>query len=161
MDRLEEKDLGALVASLYSAGVQLVVSEDGKRVGAVGDVGPGMEEVLTANKEKLLEMLTGDPLSGAGWEGRTALYKQALHWLDERTSEEAKERVTAALCRQDLLEDLNRAWCDGSFEEFREALRVYIGAGLRATKGAAQWQEEDRGRSENQRDRGRARQLHP
>jgi len=138
MDRLDEaKDLGALVASLYSAGVQLAVSEDGKRVGAVGDVGPSMKEALKANKEKLLEMLTGDPLSGAGWEGRTALYRQALLWLDERVPEEAKGRVTAALCRHDVLDSLNEAWCDGSFEEFRGALRAYIGAGLRAMKGAA------------------------
>src|SRR3712207_6664453 len=96
-----------------------------------------MKESLKANKAKLLEMLTGDPLSGAGWEGRTALYKQALHWLDERTPEEAKERVTAALCRQEVLESLNKAWCDGNFEEIKVALRAYIGAGLRAMKGAA------------------------
>jgi CDGSH-type Zn-finger protein len=138
MDRLDEaKDLDALVASLYSAGIQLVVSEDEMRVGAVGDVGPVTEEALKANKQRLLEMLTGDPLSGAGWEGRTALYKQALHWLDERSPEQAKERVTAALCRQEVLESLNKAWCDGSFEEFRAALRAYIGTGLRAMKGAA------------------------
>ena len=74
MDRLDEaKDFAALVASLYSAGVRLVVSEDEMRVGAVGDVEPGMEEALKANKVTLLEILTGDPLSGAGWEGRTAL----------------------------------------------------------------------------------------
>jgi hypothetical protein len=138
MDRLDKaRDLGAIVAGLYSAGVQLVVSEDGKRVGAAGDMGPGMEENLKANKEELLEMLTGDPLSGVGWEGRSALYKQALHWLDERTPEGAKERVTATLCRQEVLESLNKAWCDGSFEEFRVALRAYIGAGLRAMKRAA------------------------
>jgi hypothetical protein len=138
MDRLAEaKDLGTLVADLYSAGVQLAVSADGKRVGTVGNVRLGMEESLKANKEKLLEMLTGDPLSGAGWEGRTALYRQALRWLDERIPEEAKVRVTAALCRQDMLESLNKAWCDGSFEEFRVALRAYIGAGLRAMKEAA------------------------
>jgi hypothetical protein len=138
MDRLDEaKDLGALVAGLYSAGVHLVVSEDGKRIGVVGDVGPGMEEALKANKEKLLEMLTGDPLCGAGWEGRSALYKQALVWLDKKTPEGATESVTAALCRQDVLDSLNKAWCDGSFEEFRAALRAYIGAGLRAMKGAA------------------------
>ncbi len=127
------KDLGALVASLYSAGIQLVVSEDGKRVGAVGDVGPGMKESLKANKAKLLEMLTGDPLSGAGWEGRTALYRQALRWLDERTPEEAKENVTAALCRQEVVDRFNEVWCDGSFEEFRAALKEHIRAGLRAT----------------------------
>jgi hypothetical protein len=138
MDRLAEaKDLGTLVADLYSAGVQPAVSADGKRVGTVGNVRLGMEESLKANKEKLLEMLTGDPLSGAGWEGRTALYRQALRWLDERIPEEAKVRVTAALCRQDMLESLNKAWCDGSFEEFRVALRAYIGAGLRAMKEAA------------------------
>jgi hypothetical protein len=63
MDRLAEaKDLGTLVADLYSAGVQLAVSADGKRVGTVGNVRLGMEESLKANKEKLLEMLTGDPL---------------------------------------------------------------------------------------------------
>ena len=139
MDQLDEaRNLGALVADLYSAAVQLVVSEDGKRVGVVGEVGLGMKETLKVNKEKLLQMLTGDPLSGAGWEGRTALYRQALRWLDERTAEEAKERVTAALCRQDVLDSLNKAWwCDGGFEEFREALRAYIGAGLRAMKEAA------------------------
>jgi hypothetical protein len=133
MDRLDgATDLGALVARLYSAGVHLVVSEDGKRVGAVGDVGPGMEEILKANKAKLLEMLTGDPLSGVGWEGRTALYRQALRWLDERTPEEAKANVTDALCRQEVVDLFNEVWCDGSFEEFRAALREHIGAGLRA-----------------------------
>src|SRR5215207_6721781 len=139
MDRLvEARNLGALVASLYSAGSQLALSYDGKRVGVVGDVGPGMEEALKANKEKLLEMLTGDPLSGAGWEGRRVLYKQALLWLDERTPEEAKTRVTLALCRQDVIEGLNLAWAKpgGTFEEFRMALREYIEAGLRAMKEA-------------------------
>jgi hypothetical protein len=139
MDRLvEARNLGGLVASLYSAGVQLALSDDGKRVGVVGDLGPGMEEALKANKEKLLEMLTGDPLSGTGWEGRCVLYKQALLWLDEKTPEEANKRVTAALCRQDVIEGLNEAWAkpDGTFEEFRMALREYIGAGLRAMKEA-------------------------
>src|SRR5215208_1048720 len=135
MDRLDEaKDFGALVAGLYSAGVTLVVSDDGKRVGASGDVEPGMEEALKANKEKLLEMLTGDPLSGAGWEGRRALYRQALRWLDERTPKEAKEAVTEALCCLEVVDQFNEIWCEGSFEEFRGALRAYIGAGLRAMK---------------------------
>jgi hypothetical protein len=114
--------------------VRLAVSEDRKRVGAVGDVDPDMEEVLKANKEKLLEMLTGDPLSGAGWEGRTALYRQALRWLDERTPDEAKEQVTAALCRQEEVDRFNEVWCEGSFEGFRAALKEHIGAGFRAMK---------------------------
>ena len=135
MDRLDKaRNLGALVASLYSAGVQLVVSDDSKRVGVVGDVWPGMEEALKANKEKLLEMLTGDPLSGVGWDGRTALYRQALRWLDERTPEEAKENVTDALCRQEEVDRFNEVWCDGSFEEFRAALKEHIRVGLRAMK---------------------------
>jgi hypothetical protein len=138
MDRLgEANDLGALVPSLYSAGLQLVVSEDGKRVGVVGDVGARMEEALKANKEKLLEMLTGDPLCGAGWEGRTALYKQALLWLDERTPKQANEAVTQALCSLEVVNHLNEVWCEGNFEEFSSALKEYIGAGLRAMKGAA------------------------
>ena len=138
MDRLDQaKGSGALVAGLYSAGVQLVVSEDGQCLGVAGDMRPGMEENLKANKEELLEMLTGDPLSGVGWEGRSALYKQALHWLDQKTPEQAKERVTDTLCRQYVVDRLNKAWCDGGFEEFREALRAYIGAGLRAMKEAA------------------------
>jgi len=138
MDRIDEaKDLGALVASLYSAGVQLALSDDGKRVGVVGDVGPGMEEALKVNKEKLLEMLTGDPLCGAGWEGRGALYKQALLWLDERTPIQAKEAVTQALCSLEVVDQLNEVWCEGSFEEFSVALRAYIGAGLRTMKEAA------------------------
>jgi hypothetical protein len=51
--------------------------------------------------------------------------------------EEAKVKVRAALCREDVLDSLNTARCDGSFEEFRVALRAYIRAGLRAIKGAA------------------------
>jgi hypothetical protein len=140
MDRLAEaKVLGELVADLYSSGARLVVSEEGKRVGVIGNVWSGMEEPLKANKGKLLEMLTGDPLSGAGWEGRTALYKQALLWLDEETpDEEGKERVTAALCRQEVIDGLNEAWAKpgGTFEEFRTALREYIRVGLRAMKEA-------------------------
>jgi hypothetical protein len=96
-----------------------------------------MEETLKANKEKLLEMLTGDPLYGAGWEGRTALYKQALLWLDERTPKEAKEAVTQELCCPELVNQLNDVWCEGTFEEFRAALRMYVGAGLRAMKDVA------------------------
>src|SRR5918998_5274916 len=120
MDRLDEaKDLGTLIVGLYSAGVQLAVSDDGKRVGVVGDVERGMEVALKANKEKLLEMLTGDPLCGAGWEGRSALYKQALLWLDERTPKEAKEAVTEALCCPEVVDQFNEVWCEGSFEEFR------------------------------------------
>ena len=138
MDRLgEARDLGALVAGLYSAGARLTVSEDGKRVGVVGDVGPGIDEALKAIKEELLEMLTGDPLRGAGWDGRSALHKQARRWLDERTPKEAKEAVTEALCCPEVVDQLNKAWCEGSFKEFRAALREYIGAGLRAMKGAA------------------------
>jgi hypothetical protein len=138
MDRLDEaKDLGTLVVGLYSAGVQLAVSDDGKRVGVVGDVEPGMEETLKVNKEKLLEMLTGDPLCGAGWEGRSALFKQALLWLDQRTPKEAKEAVTEALCCLAVADHFSEVWCGGSFEEFRTALREYVRAGLRMMKGAA------------------------
>jgi hypothetical protein len=138
MDRLDEaKDLGALVADLYASGVYLALSEDRKRVGVVGDVGPRMKAALKANKDQLLEMLTGDPLCGAGWEGRSALYKQALLWLDERTPKEANEAVTQALCCLEVVNHLNEVWCEGNFEEFRSALRDYIGAGLRAMKGAA------------------------
>jgi len=135
MDRLAEaQDSGALVAHLYSAGVRLTVSEDRKRLGADGDVDPDMEEALKANKEKLLGMLTGDPLSGAGWEGRTALYRQALRWLDERTPDEAKVRVTVALCRKEAVDRFNEVWCEGSFEGFGAALKEHIAAGLRAMK---------------------------
>ena len=138
MDRLDEaRDLGALIANLYSAGIQLALSEDSKHVGAVGNVESGMEAVLKANKEKLLEMLTGDPLSGAGWEGRTALWRQAMRWLDERTPEEAKEAVSEALCDPEAVDRLNEVWCDGSFEEFRAALKEYIGAGLKVMRKAA------------------------
>ena len=130
--------MGTLVAGLYSVGVHLALSDDGKRIGVVGDVEPGTEEILRANKDKLLEMLTGHPLSGAGWEGRTALYKQALVWLDEKTPKEAKEVVTDALCCLEVVDPLNEVWCEGSFEEFRTALViVVIGAGLRAMKEAA------------------------
>jgi hypothetical protein len=46
-----------------------------------------------------------------------------------------RERAaTEALCRQDVADRLNAAWCDGNFEEFRAALRVYVKAGLDASK---------------------------
>ena len=62
---------------------------------------------------------------------------EALLWLDERTPKEANEAVTQALCCLEVVNHLNEVWCEGNFEEFRSALREYLGAGLRAMKGAA------------------------
>ena len=123
-----------VVAGIYAAGASLSVTENGKlKVEGAGLLTPEFVDAITAHKDQLLQMLTGDPLSGPGWEGRTALYRQALRWLDERTPEEAKENVTAALCRQEVVDRFNEVWCDGSFEEFRAALKEHIRAGLRAT----------------------------
>jgi len=49
----------------------------------------------------------------------------------------ARQRETAArkvLCREDVTNRLNTAWCDGGFDDFRAALREYAKAGLRAAR---------------------------
>jgi hypothetical protein len=99
--------------------------------------------MVRAHKGELLEALVGDPLEGSGWEARTALYRRALRWLDgevEKMGPEDPARVRAAvdaLCRQDVAEPLNAAWCGGDFGEFRAALREHVKVGLRAARGKA------------------------
>ena len=38
------------------------------------------------------------------------------------------------LCRQDVADPLNAAWCGGDFGEFRAALREYVRVGLHAAR---------------------------
>jgi hypothetical protein len=128
--------LANLVTEIYANGAELIV--EGSRLGIKGNPPQFIYNEVEENKKKLLEALTGDPLLGPGWEVRTALYKEALRWLDERTPEEARDRVTAALCRQSTTEALNTIWIDGTFEEFRAALKEYVRTGLRAARGVKQ-----------------------
>jgi hypothetical protein len=96
--------------------------------------------MVRAHKDELLEALMGDPLEGFGWEARTALFRQALRWLDGKVEkmgpkDSPMERtVISALCQQDVADPLNAAWRVGDFEEFRAALREYVRAGLHAAK---------------------------
>jgi hypothetical protein len=126
--------LANLITEIYANGAKLVV--EGSRLGIKGNPPQRIynEVAEPENKKKLLEALTGDPLSGPGWEARTALYKEALRWLDEKTPEEARDKVTAALCREKTAEALNTIWIDGTFEEFRAALKKYVRTGLEAAR---------------------------
>ncbi len=130
--------IGAVVCEVYAAGASLVVLDGGLAVD--GEIPNELTERVRAHRDELLEALVGDPLEGFGWEARTALYRQALRWLDGEVEKMAPKDPTRAraaidaLCRQDVADPLNAAWCGGDFEEFRAALRMYVRAGLHAAK---------------------------
>jgi hypothetical protein len=130
--------VGAVVCEVYAAGARLAVLDDALAVD--GEIPDELREKVRAHKDELLEALVGDPLEGFGWEARTALYRQALRWLDgelEKMGSEDSVRAraaTAVLCEQEVADPLNAAWCGGDFEGFRAALRTYVGAGLQAAR---------------------------
>src|SRR5215218_2508143 len=123
-------EVGTVVSEVYAAGANLIVLDGGLAVD--GEIPNELTERVRAHKDELLEALVGDPLEGFGWEARTALYRQALRWLDgevEKMGPEAPamvQAITDALCRQAVADPLNAAWCGGDFGEFRAALREYI-----------------------------------
>jgi len=131
-------EVGTVVSEVYAAGASLVVLDGGLAVD--GEIPNELTERVRAHKDELLEALVGDPLEGFGWEARTALYRQALRWLDgevEKIGPEGTLRARAAvdaLCQRQVADRLNRAWCGGDFEEFRAALRTYVKAGLHAAR---------------------------
>lgn len=101
---------------------------------------PPLANAVAEHKDKILAMLAGDPLSGPGWEGRTVLTRSALRWLDMKLVDmgldgtRAEERVSKVLQSEAELQKFNTAWMEGTFEEFRDALKVYVGAGLEAAR---------------------------
>ena len=112
--------VGAVVSEVYAAGANLKVLDGGLAVG--GEIPNELKQRVRAHRNELLEALVGDPLEGFGWEARTALYRQALRWLDgevEKVGPKGAPGARAAidaLCRQDVADPLNAAWCDGNFE---------------------------------------------
>jgi hypothetical protein len=131
-------EVEAVVCEVYAVGANLVVLDGGLAVD--GEIPDKLKEKVRAHRDKLLEALMGDPLEGFGWEARTALYRQALRWLDEEVEKmgpKGAPRARAAidaLCQQDVADPLNVAWCGGDFEQFRAALRMYVKAGLHGAK---------------------------
>jgi hypothetical protein len=136
------KEVGELVSKIYASGARLVVLDGGLALD--GEIPDALKEKVRAHREELLDALVGDPLEGPGWEARTALYSQALRWLDRKVQKMApkgtpsEQAAIATLCHQDVVEPLNAAWCGGDFEEFRAALREYVRAGLHAAKSKDQ-----------------------
>ena len=128
-------EIKEVVCEVYAAGAKLVVLDGG--IGVDGQIPGELKEKVRIHRGGLLVALTGDPLEGLAWDVRTALHLQALRWLDERTSKGVKKGVTEALCCPEVVEQLNEVWCKGTFDEFRLALREYVGVGLRAMKEAA------------------------
>ncbi len=132
-------EVGEVICNVYAVGAQLVILDGGLGIG--GEIPDELRGKVRALRPELLEALDGDPLHGPGWEARTALHRQALQWLSEEIEERKPGgalRATAArkvLCREDVTNRLDTAWCDGGFDEFRAALREYAKAGLRAARG--------------------------
>ncbi len=128
-----------VVCEVYAAGARLVILDG--RIGVEGEIADELKGKIRGRGAELLEALDGDPLRGPGWEARNALYRRALRWLDGQIVQMGFEgtlrecAATDALCHHDAAERLNRAWCDGTFDEFRAALREYVRAGLAAAKG--------------------------
>jgi hypothetical protein len=152
--RLEEagqamNEIGAVVCEVYAAGASLVVLDGGLAVD--GEIPNELTERVRAHRDELLEVLVGDPLEGFGWEARTALYRQALRWLDgevEKIGPESTLRARAAidaLCRQDVADPLNAAWLGEDFREFRAALREYVRAGLHAARSKIRVEDQETG----------------
>src|SRR5215218_5901226 len=131
-------EVGTVVSEVYAAGANLIVLDGGLAVD--GEIPNELTERVRAHKDELLEALVGDPLEGFGWEARTALYRQALRWLEGEVEKMGpkdspmKQTVISALCEQDVADPLNAGWRDGDFEGFRVALRKYVRAGLHAAK---------------------------
>ena len=135
-------EVGAVFSEVYAAGARLVVMDGGLAVD--GEIPDELRERVRAHEDGLLEALVGDPLEGFGWEARTALYRQALRWLDGEVEKMGSKNPTRAravvdaLCRQDGADPLNAAWCGGDFGGFRAALRVYVKVGLHAARSKDQ-----------------------
>lgn len=135
-------EVGEVICEVYAAGAKLVVLDGG--IGIDGELPGELKSRVIAHRGELLEAVAGDPLEGPGWEVRAALYRRALQWLGGEIAKLGpggtfrENAATKALCRQDVTDRLNGAWCDGSFDEFRAALREYARAGLRAAKSEEQ-----------------------
>jgi hypothetical protein len=135
-------EIGAVVCEVYAAGANLIVLDGGLAVD--GEIPNELTERVRAHKDELLEALVGDPLEGHGWEARAALYRSALQWLDEEIAKmrlegtPSKQAAIDVLCRHEVADPLNAAWCGGDFEEFRAALREYVRVGLHAAKSKDQ-----------------------
>jgi hypothetical protein len=142
-------EVGAVVCEVYAVGANLVVLEDGLAVD--GEIPDELKGKVRAHRDELLEALVGDPLEGHGWEARAALYRSALQWLDEEIAKMrlegtlSEQAAIEALCRHDLADPLNAAWCGGDFQEFRAALREYVRAGLHAARSKDQGGKETGG----------------
>src|SRR5687768_1335623 len=120
------KEVRELISKIYASGARLVVLDGGLALD--GEIPDALKEKIRAHREELLDALVGDPLEGPGWEARTALYRQALRWLDGEVEKmgpkdsSVERTVISALCQQDVADPLNAAWCEGDFGEFRAAL---------------------------------------
>ena len=131
-------EVGEVVCEVYAAGAKLVALDGG--IGVDGEIPGELKGRVRAHRGELLEAVAGDPLEGPGWDARTALCRRALEWLDgevEKLGPGGAIRLNAAteaLCRQDVSDRLNEAWCAGSFDGFRAALRDYARVGLRAAR---------------------------
>jgi hypothetical protein len=125
-----------VVCGVYAAGARLFVDTYGGLL-IDGEIPPDLKKQVRAHKADLLKMLTGDPLQGPGWEGRTALYKQALKYLDRIVERKGLDQDAAVevLCRIYVAEKLNEGWNSPNFEDFRTALKEYIQVGLDAARG--------------------------
>lgn len=138
------------IEGVYVRGNSFRLRPDNKAFKVRGEeMPPPLAEAVRAHKDKILVMLTGDPLSGPGWEGRTVLWKSALRWLDMKLADmgldgtRAEDRVARVLESQVKMEALNTAWMDGTFEEFRDALRAYVGSGLEVARKQVQGYEQE------------------
>jgi hypothetical protein len=140
-------NVGEVAAAVYAHGGRLVALENGQ-IGIEGDLPKDLRKHVRKRVHELYQAVYGDLMSGPGWEVTVALEKQAVAYLytliEKRFAAEgplalsaARERAMAALCRSTNIDRLNAAWVDGTFEEFRTALKEYVGAGWKAANAVA------------------------
>ena len=120
-----------------------MVARDNRTVLLRGEVSLALQQLVARNQDALYKMLKGDPMFGPGWEGRTALFRQAMKYVDQKAAkrhgEKGKKRTVKAMCHQREIDRLNEAWIGskGNFELFRDALKEYVKVGLEAASGSS------------------------
>ncbi len=136
MKTTEVRSFQRAVQEVYAAGAALYVDTFGK-LSIDGELPTKTKRYIRDHKEQFRQMLTGDPLMGFGWEGRSVLFEQATEYMDNLIAEKGLDRDRAAevLGKIEPYNRLNEVWINGSFEDFRGALHDYVRTGLNAARG--------------------------
>jgi hypothetical protein len=116
----------------------MVIDEEGRNIHTSPTVSIAMKQRIMKSQAELHEMLTGDPMDGYGYEGRDALFQQAMKFADravkKKYGKEGFERAEKVMCSTHEMDRLREAWA-GDFETYRKGLKEFVKAGIEAAAG--------------------------